>query len=99
MFTWLLFYAVSLTLAPSPPTDPVEPQYVCHSSCCSSGYMFFPERALFYFRSSLFHSCDGERHTCCPDSRREELLSFFICIPRRFCPIQVSWGSEGCNPS
>ncbi|XP_050835822.1 transcription initiation factor TFIID subunit 4-like [Serinus canaria] len=36
-FTWLLFYGMSLTPAPSPPTDPTEPQCVCHSSRCSSG--------------------------------------------------------------
>lgn len=44
-----LFYGVSLTPAPSPPTDPA-----AHSAAL--GTHFFPERALFYFKNSLFHS-------------------------------------------
>lgn len=86
-----LFYGATLTPAPSPPTDRVELLCVCHSSCCSSGCMVFFLKGL--------HSCDGEGTPAAQTAEERSCSHFPICIPRRFCLVQVSWGSEGCNPS
>lgn len=46
-----------------------------------------------------FHSCNGEGTPAAQTAGERSCSHFPICIPRRFCLIQVSWGSEGCNPS
>lgn len=58
------------------------------------GTCLFSDRALFYFRISVSFLQWG-RHTCCPDSRGEELLSFSHLHSQKVLPHSSQLGQWG----
>lgn len=79
-----LFYGATLTSAPSPPTDAAELQCVCHSSRCSSGYMFIFWQGFVLLQNFSFIPAMGKAHLLPRQQGRGAALIFPFAFPEGF---------------
>lgn len=87
MFTWLLFYGVSLTPAPSLQQTHLDPSVSVTAHAAALGTWFFLKGLCSTSEVHCFIPVMGKGTPAAQTAGERSSSHFPICIPRSFCPI------------